>query len=88
MPGRSSPSDDLQRLNGLKNVVAAAITAVAAIVLVAVAPVAWVPALLLAIGSTVSGLLGAVVGRRSSPVVLRAAIIVMGTVAAGRLWLG
>ena len=68
--------DDLQRLNGLKNLIATVINGVAAIIFIAVAPVAWVPAILLAIGSTIGGQLGAVVGRRLSPFALRAAIIV------------
>lgn len=80
--------DDLQRLNGLKNVIAVVVNSVAAIIFIAVAPVAWVPAILLAIGSTIGGLLGAVVGRRLSPLVLRGAIIVIGTTVAGRLLLG
>jgi len=79
--------DDLQRLNGLKNVIAAVINAVAAVIFIAVAPVAWEVAILLAIGSTVGGQLGAVVGRRLSPVALRGAIIVIGTIVAVRLLL-
>jgi uncharacterized membrane protein YfcA len=80
--------DDLQRLNGLKNLIASVINAVAAIIFIAVAPVAWLPAILLAIGSTLGGQLGAVVGRRLSPLALRVAIIVIGTAVAGRLLLG
>jgi uncharacterized membrane protein YfcA len=80
--------DDLQRLNGLKNLIATVINGVAAIVFIALAPVAWVPAILLAIGSTVGGQLGAFVGRRLSPLVLRGAIILIGTIVALRLWLG
>lgn len=80
--------DELQRLNGLKNVIATVINAVAAIIFIAVAPVAWGPAILLAIGSTIGGQLGAHVGRRLSPVALRTAIIVVGTVVAIRLWMG
>jgi len=79
--------DELQRLNGLKNVIATVINAVAAIIFIAVAPVAWGPAILLAIGSTIGGQLGAHVGRRLSPVALRGAIIVVGSVVAGRLLL-
>ena len=41
--------DALQRLNGLKNVLAVLINGVAAILFIAVAPVAWPPAILLAI---------------------------------------
>ena len=40
--------DELQRLNGLKNVIASVINAVAAIIFIIVAPVAWGPAILLA----------------------------------------
>ena len=80
--------DDLQRLNGLKNVIAAVVNAVAAIIFILVAPVAWGPAILLAIGSTIGGQLGAVVGRRLSPLALRVAIITIGTIVAVRLLLG
>ena len=75
--------DDLQRLNGLKNLIAVVINSVAAIIFVFVAPVAWLPAILLAIGSTIGGQLGAVVGRRLSPFVLRWAIILVGTTRRG-----
>jgi uncharacterized protein len=80
--------DDLQRLNGLKNLIAAVINGVAAILFIFVAPVAWVPAILLAIGSTIGGQLGAVVGRKLSPFALRAAIITVGTLVAARLLVG
>ena len=80
--------DDLQRLNGLKNVIASVVNAIAAIIFLVVASVAIVPAILLAIGSTTGGLLGASVGRRLSPLVLRGAIIIVGTVVAVRLLLG
>jgi uncharacterized membrane protein YfcA len=80
--------DDLQRLNGLKNVIAAVINTVAAILFIALATVAWVPAILLAIGSTVGGQLGAVVGRRLSPFALRVVIVVIGVTVAVRLLIG
>jgi uncharacterized membrane protein YfcA len=80
--------DDLQRLNGLKNLIASVINSVAAIIFIAVAPVAWLPAILLAIGSTIGGLMGAFVGRRLSPLILRGAIILVGTIVAVRLLLG
>jgi len=64
------------------------INGIAAVIFVFVAPVAWAPAILLAIGSTIGGQLGALVGRRLSPFALRAAIIVVGTVVAVRLLLG
>ena len=80
--------DDLQRLNGLKNLITAVINCVAAIIFILLAPVAWGPAILLAIGSTIGGQLGALVGRRLSPIALRGAIIVVGTIVAVRLSAG
>ena len=80
--------DELQRLNGLKNVITAVVNAVAAIIFILVAPVAWAPAILLAIGSAIGGQLGAVVGRRLSPFALRVAIITIGTAVAVRLLVG
>ncbi len=80
--------DDLQRLNGLKNLIAVVINGVAALIFIAVAPVAWPAAILLAIGSTIGGQLGALMGRRMSPFVLRGAIIIVGTVVAVRLLIG
>ncbi|HTS15691.1 MAG TPA: sulfite exporter TauE/SafE family protein [Candidatus Sulfotelmatobacter sp.] len=79
--------DDLQRLNGLKNVLAATVNAVAAVLFVFVAPVAWAPAAVLAIGSIAGGQVGAHYGRRLSPRLLRVLIIVIGVFVAGRLLL-
>ncbi|HKV88038.1 MAG TPA: sulfite exporter TauE/SafE family protein [Candidatus Dormibacteraeota bacterium] len=78
-------SDDLQRINGLKNVVAAIVNGVAAVLFVLLAHVAWLPAVLLAVSSVVGGQLGAAVGRRLSPGVLRAVIVVGGLVAVVKL---
>lgn len=73
--------EDLQRLNALKNVLAAIVNGVAAIIFVFFATVAWLPALLLAIGSAAGGQLGARIGRRLSPAVLRGVIVVVGIAA-------
>jgi uncharacterized membrane protein YfcA len=81
-------TDDIQRLNALKNVLAFLVNAVAAILFAVVAPIAWPAALLLAVGSITGGQVGAVVGRRLSPLVLRGAIVAVGTVVAIRLLLG
>jgi uncharacterized protein len=70
--------DSLQRLNGLKNVLMAFATAAPAIIFVIRAPVAWEPAVLIALGSIAGAQLGSLVGRRLSPVILRAIIIVGG----------
>jgi uncharacterized membrane protein YfcA len=77
--------DDLQRINALKNVLAALVNGVAGVVFVIVADVAWAPALLIAAGSIVGGQLGARYGRRLSPAALRGLIVVIGTVAIVRL---
>ena len=80
--------DNLQRLNGLKNLLAFFVNLVAALLFVVIAPVAWGPAALVAGGSIVGGQLGALIGRRLSPLVLRGAIIVVGLVVAVRLLAG
>ena len=77
--------DDLQRLNALKNVLAAVINSIAAVLFVLVAPVSWQPVVLLGIGSVVGGQVGARVGRRLPPNVLRAAIVIVGVTVSVRL---
>jgi uncharacterized protein len=81
-------SDDLQRLTGLKNVLQAVVNGVAAVLFIVLAPVSWAAAALIAIGSIVGGQLGARVGRRLSPFVLRVVIIVVGVFVAGKLLIG
>jgi uncharacterized protein len=80
--------DDLQRLNALKNVMAVAVKAVAAILFIVLAPIRWDAAILLAIGAIAGGQVGAAVGRRLPPLALRAVIIVVGVTVAIRLLLG
>ena len=77
--------DNLQRLNAAKNVLAALVNGVAAILFVVFAPVAWLPAGLLAAGSTIGGQIGAKAGRRLPPDVLRVLIVVVGTAVAIKL---
>ena len=79
--------DDLQRLNGLKNVLVAMVNGVAAIVFMLVAPVSWPVVVLIAIGSIIGGQIGAHFGRRLPPDVLRAGIVVIGMTVAIRLLL-
>jgi len=79
--GITIPDDELQRLNALKNVLAALVNGVAAVVFLFFASVAWLPALLLAAGSAAGGQLGARIGRRLSPAVLRGVIVVVGVAA-------
>ena len=58
------------------------------IVFVFIAHVAWPVVLLIAVGSTLGGVLGAKVGRKLPPPVLRGVIVVVGLVAIGKLVLG
>jgi hypothetical protein len=83
-------TESLQRVNGIKNLLASVVNAVAAVTFLIVAPdrVNWLLVLLIAIGSIIGGLLGAGVGRRLPPRVLRAVIIVVGVVAIVRLLAG
>ncbi len=74
-------TESMQRVNGLKNVLATVTNLVAALIFVAVADVDWGVALLLAIGSALGGLVGARVGRRLPPVALRGLIVVIGVIA-------
>lgn len=77
--------DTLQRINALKNVVAAIVNAVAAVVFVLLAHIAWPAVLLLAVSSTIGGQLGSAVGRRLSPTLLRTLIVLAGVAAVVKL---
>lgn len=78
--------DDVQRLNGAKNVVAAMINGIAAVFFIFTTTIAWKVSGLLLVGSTAGGQLGAVVGRRLSPEVLRLTIALVGTAVAIKLF--
>jgi uncharacterized protein len=73
--------DDLQRHNAVKNVLASLANLVSGIVFALVAPVSWPVVGLIAGGSIVGGVLGALIGRRLPPLVLRGVIVVVGVVA-------
>jgi uncharacterized protein len=73
--------DALQRLNGLKNVLAGLVNGIAGLIFVFVADVDWTVVALIAAGSVVGGQVGATLGRRLSPLVLRVVIVVVGLVA-------
>lgn len=77
--------DGLQRINALKVVLAGLVNFVAGVVFACVAHVAWAPALLIAGGSILGGMLGARHGRRLPPAALRAVIVVVGVAAIVRL---
>ncbi len=73
--------DALQRLNALKNVLAAGVNGVAGVVFVLVAEIDWRLVGLIGLGSVVGGMLGASVGRRLPPFVLRTVIVLVGVAA-------
>jgi uncharacterized membrane protein YfcA len=74
-------ADSMQRLNGLKNVLAGLVNGIAGLIFVFAADVDWTVVALIAAGSIVGGQLGATVGRRLSPVVLRVVIVIVGLAA-------
>jgi uncharacterized protein len=77
--------DDLQRINALKVVLAGLVNFVASVVFVFAAHIAWLAALLIAVGSTIGGVLGSRFGRRLPEAALRAVIVAVGIVAIVRL---
>lgn len=74
--------DDLQRINGLKNVLAGIANITSAVLFIVLTDVAWVGALLILCGSLAGGQIGSRYGRRIPPQVLRWIIVVVGTVVA------
>ncbi|MGW1379032.1 sulfite exporter TauE/SafE family protein [Streptomyces sp. NPDC002446] len=80
-------NEDLQRLNALKNVLAAIVNGVAAVVFLFIATFDWAAVGLIALGSTLGGLLGAKIGRRLPPTALRAVIVLVGLLAIAHLLL-
>ena len=74
-------ADTLQRHNATKNVLAGLVNGIAAVIFILVAEVDWLVVGLIAAGSIVGGQLGATVGRRLPPMVLRGVIVVVGVTA-------
>jgi uncharacterized protein len=82
--------EPVQRLNALKNALVLGVNGIAAVAFVIVAPerVDVAVVALIAAGSLAGGVLGASVGRRLPAPVLRAVIVVVGSVAIARLFAG
>jgi uncharacterized membrane protein YfcA len=78
-------SDSLQRLNALKGLLSLVVGLVSVAFFALVTPIAWAPALVMAVTSYAGGQAGVVVARRLSASLLRAVILVFG-VAVG-VWL-
>jgi uncharacterized membrane protein YfcA len=79
---RLSYTENLQVLNAIKNVLAGVANAVAGLLFIVVAHVAWGAALLIAAGSVVGSLVGARYGRRIDPEILRRVVVVYGAIVA------
>jgi hypothetical protein len=77
--------EPLQRANAAKNVLAALVNGVAAVLFIAIAHVVWTAAALVAVGSIVGGFLGGRYGRRLPVPLLRGVILGMGILAVIRL---
>lgn len=79
--------EPMQRANALKNLLSVLVNGVAGIVfcLVAWSQIDWLVVLLIAVGSTVGGVIGARFGRRLPDAALRAVIVVVGLVAIAKL---
>lgn len=73
--------ENLQRLNGIKNVLGAVVNGVSGLVFVLVADVDWQVVLLIAAGAVIGGQIGAGVGRRLPDLWLRGTIVVVGLTA-------
>ena len=73
--------ESLQRLNAVKNVLAAVVNGVAGLLFILVAHVDWRVAVLIGVGSVVGGQIGATVGRRLPAPVLRGFIVLVGIAA-------
>jgi uncharacterized membrane protein YfcA len=73
---------EFRLVNALKTLAVLAANVVATVIFVVVADLDWTAVLLLAVGSVVGGYVGARVGRRLNPAVLRGLIVVVGVSAA------
>lgn len=80
-----SVRESLHRLNAAKNVLAAIVNAVAALVFAATTEVDWCGAGLIAVGAMLGGLMGARVGRRLPPAALRGLIVAVGVAASAAM---
>ena len=81
-------SDTLQRINATKNILAALVNGVAAIVFLFASHIDWTAALLIAAGSVIGGQIGSRVGRKLPPTVLRGLIVAVGLTAMVKLLVG
>jgi uncharacterized protein len=79
---------DLQRMNAVKNVLTGLVNGIAGVLFIILAHPDWTYVALIAVGSTIGGQVGGLIGRRLSPVVLRGIIVVVGVTALVKFLLG
>jgi len=77
--------EPIQRVNAAKNVLVTIVNGTAAVVYISLAHVAWSAVLLIAVGSTAGGFVGAKYGRRLPPLALRIFIVLVGVISAVKL---
>jgi uncharacterized protein len=77
--------EPLQRINGAKNVLVGVVNGTAAVAYVIFAHVSWLVVLLIAVGSSGGGVVGARYGRRLPPVALRIFVVLIGVISALKL---
>jgi uncharacterized membrane protein YfcA len=80
--------ESLQRLNAVKNVLAAIVNGVAGLLFILLADVDWRVVALIAVGSVIGAQIGATVGRRLPAGVLRVVIVVVGLAALASFLIG
>jgi uncharacterized membrane protein YfcA len=82
--------DDMQRVNGIKNMLSGVVNGTAAVLFLAVAfdKIDWWVVLLISVGSTLGGFIGAGVGRKLQPWMLRTVIVCVGLTAIVKLLAG
>ncbi len=69
---------DLQRVNGIKNVLAGLVNGVAGVIFVVLADPDWTYVAIIAVSSALGGQFGGQIGRRLPPMLLRGLIVVVG----------
>lgn len=79
--------EPLQRINGFKNVLTLFVNVVSAATyaIVGFSKIVWMAVLLIAVGSLIGGYIGARLGRKLNPLVLRGIIVLLGIVALVRI---
>jgi uncharacterized membrane protein YfcA len=81
-------TEPLQRVNAAKNVLALIVNGTAAVLFILIAHVDWWAVLVVAVGATLGGFIGAKLGRRIPAPVLRGIIVCVGIVAIVKLVYG